>query len=346
VLLIALVLGGWAYMSQSRAPQTTYQYATIANGNLTLTVSATGPVQAGIYNLNFATSGQIAEIDVTVGQQVAAEQVLAKLDTTALQAAVNLAQQQANVAYDQEQAAIAACSTERNPPVDCVQQAKNAYAAVINQLQTAQRNLAGATLTAPHAGVENSINGTVGSAPSTGGSGTSSSAFIQVVDPSSLTLSASVNEADIGDITVGQQATFTVTSYKGVAFHATVASISQVGSSTSSVVTYPVTFTVDMTRLQGAHLLSGMTATVTITRAQRVNVLLVPASAVTFGRAAASTTSGGFLTRTQVSDVRTQAQQLLTTLQAQNPQISQESPALAWVLERTNGKWVVKPVVL
>ena len=249
------------------------------------------------------------------------------------------------MAYDQEQAAITACSTERNPPVDCVQQAKNAYAAVINQLQTAQRNLASATLTAPHAGVVNTINGTVGSAPSASSS-SSSGAFIQVVDPSSLTLSASVNEADIGNIAVGQQATFTVTAYKSVVFHATVASISQVGASTSSVVTYPVTFTVDMTRLQGAHLLSGMTATVTITRAQRVNVLLVPASAVTFGRAAASTTSGGFLTRTQVSDARTQAQQLLTTLQAQNPQISQESPALAWVLERTNGKWIVKPVVL
>ena len=163
------------------------------------------------------------------------------------------------MAYDQEQAAITACSTERNPPVDCVQQAKNAYAAVINQLQTAQRNLASATLTAPHAGVVNTINGTVGSAPSASSS-SSSGAFIQVVDPSSLTLSASVNEADIGNIAVGQQATFTVTAYKSVVFHATVASISQVGASTSSVVTYPVTFTVDMTRLQGAHLLSGMTA--------------------------------------------------------------------------------------
>ena len=149
ILLIAIAVGGWAYMSQARAPQTTYQYATLANGNLALTVSGTGPVQAGIYNLNFAISGQIAEIDVTLGQQVAAGQVLARLDTTALQAAVNLAQQQANVAYDQEQAAITACSTERSPPVDCVQQAKNAYAAVINQLQTAQRNLASATLTAP-----------------------------------------------------------------------------------------------------------------------------------------------------------------------------------------------------
>ena len=67
ILLIAIAVGGWAYMSQARAPQTSYQYATLANGNLALTVSATGPVQAGIYNLNFAISGQIAEIDVTVG---------------------------------------------------------------------------------------------------------------------------------------------------------------------------------------------------------------------------------------------------------------------------------------
>ena len=346
LVVIALVAGAVYYVMRPRALPTTYQEATVTTGNLALTVGATGPVQAATYNLNFATSGQIAEIDVAVGQRVKAGQVLARLDATQLQSALDLAQNQANVAYDQEQAAISNCDTERNPPVDCVQVAENQYASVVAQLQTAQANLAKATLTANHAGVVTAINGAVGGTPGTGGSGSSASGFIQIVDPNSLTVTANVNEADVGGLASGQLASFTVSAFPGAIFHATVSTIALIGSSTSGVVTYPVTLVVDTTRLNGDALLTGMTATVTITRAQRINVLLVPASAITFGRAAANTAAGGFLTRAQVSDARTQAQQLLTTLQAQNPKVSAEAPTLAWVLERANNKWVVVPVVL
>ena len=109
---------------------------------------------------------------------------------------------------------------------------------------------------------------------------------------------------------------------------------------------YPVTITVDTTALQGANLLTGMTANVTITRAQRINVLLLPASAITFARAAANTNAGGFLTVAQLQSVRTQGRQMLTTLEQQNSQVSQDNPTVAWVVERNNNKWVVKPVVL
>jgi uncharacterized membrane protein YgcG len=111
-------------------------------------------------------------------------------------------------------------------------------------------------------------------------------------------------------------------------------------------VTYPVTITVDTTALQGADLLTGMTANVTITRAQRINVLLLPASAITFARAAANANAGGFLTIAQLQSVRTQGRQMLTTLEQQNSQVSQDNPTVAWVVERSKNQWVVKPVVL
>jgi len=235
--------------------------------------------------------------------------------------------------------------------VDCVQLAENQYASAAQQLATAKANLANATLKATHAGVVTAINGAVGETPGSGSSGSStssssSSGFIQIADNSSLHITTSVNEADISGIANGQTATFTVTAYPSRIFRGAVSAVSQVGQSSSGVVTYPVTITVDTTTLQGSNLFTGMTANVTITREQRINVLLLPASAITFARAAANTNAGGFLTTAQLQSVRTQGRQMLTTLEQQNSQVSQDNPTVAWVVERSNNKWVVKPVVL
>ena len=352
VVLVAIIASVVGVRLANAKPATTYQYGTVRQGNLALTVSGTGPVQASLYNLSFATSGTVARIDVKVGQTVKAGQVLAKLDTTSLQNAVNQAQLQAYIAYDQEQQALDKCNSTSNPPVDCVQLAENQYAAAVQQLNTAKANLANATLKATHAGVVTAVNGAVGETPGAGsssGSGSSASAssgFIQIADSSALTITTSVNEADISGVANGQTATFTVTAYPGRAFQGTVSAVSLVGQTSSGVVTFPVTITVDNTSLRGASLFTGMTANVTITRAQRTGVLLLPASAITFARAAANTSAGGFLTRQQLVSVLAQGRQMLTTLEQQNSAISQDNPSVAWVVERGNNQWSVKPVVL
>ena len=51
-----------------------------------------GPLQGGMYNVVFSGTGKIAEIDVNVGQAVREGQILAKLDKTSLEDAVNQAQ--------------------------------------------------------------------------------------------------------------------------------------------------------------------------------------------------------------------------------------------------------------
>lgn len=351
VVLIAIVASLIGARLASAQQPTTYQYGTARQGNLALTVSGTGPIQANLYNLSFAISGTVSEIDVHVGQTVKAGQTLAKLDSTSLQNAVNQEQLQAYIAYDQEQQALNNCYNASNPPVDCVQLAENQYAAAVQQLNTAKANLANATLKATHAGVVTAINGAVGEAPGSGSSGSSassgsSSGFIQIADNSALQITTNVNEADISGVANGQSATFTVTAYPSRVFRGTVSAISLVGQSSSGVVTYPVTVTVDTANLRGANLLTGMTANVTITRAQRSGVLLLPASAITFARAAANTNAGGFLTREQLVSTLSQGRQMLTTLEQQNSKVSQDNPTVAWVVERNNNQWSVKPVVL
>src|SRR6185437_4377308 len=125
VVIVALIVGGVVVArAAGRNKPITYQYATTRQGTLILTVSGTGPVSAALYNLSFASSGRIAEIDVQVGQQVAAGQTLAKLDTTTLQDALNQAQLQAYTAYDQEQQALNNCNIAKSPPPDCTQLAQ------------------------------------------------------------------------------------------------------------------------------------------------------------------------------------------------------------------------------
>lgn len=347
VVVIAIILGGVVVArAAASAKPTTYSYATARQGTLILTVSGTGPVSAALYNLSFASSGRITAIDVQVGQQVTAGQTLAQLDTTSLQDALNQAQLQAYTAYDQEQQALNNCNNAKSPPPDCTQLAENQYASSLQQLQTAKDNLAAATLKASHAGVVTAINGSVGGTPGSGsGSSSSASGFIQLADSSSLQITTSVNEADISGVAAGQSATFTVAAYPGRTFVGTVSSISLVGATTSGVVTYPVTIQVDTSRLQGANLLTGMTATVTIVRTRQTNVLLIPASAVTFARAAATARTGG-LSRSQLFSALSQARQSLASLEQQNPQITQENPTASWVVERSGNHWVVKPVAL
>jgi multidrug efflux pump subunit AcrA (membrane-fusion protein) len=407
VLLAIILLGVLLGVLRALRSGVTYQYQSAAVGNLALTVSATGPVQGGIYDVNFAGSGKIAEIDVKVGQQVTAGQTLAKLDMTSLQDAVNQAQAGADqaqtgldnastnqskvqaetdaqvaAAYDQEQNALYACdhpTGQATPPPNCKQAAEDQFAAAqaqadaqnaaaaaqvsaaqaqLNtaqaQLQTAQHNLDNATLTAPHAGTVAVINGAVGGTPGAGGAAASSGAtgasggnvFIEIADLSSLQVVAAVNEADIGGVTSGEAAQFTVSAYGNRTFRGTVDAVSPIGQTASNVVTYPVTIDVDAQSLQGANLLPGMTATVTITTAQRFNVLLIPGSAVTFARNAANPNLNGFLTRSQVLSAINQARQLLTQLQNGGTDVSNDNPTPAYVLERAKGRWVVKPVVL
>jgi multidrug efflux pump subunit AcrA (membrane-fusion protein) len=152
------------------------------------------------------------------------------------------------------------------------------------QLQTAQNDLAAATITAPANSTVAAINGSVGqiASGSSSSSSSSSSAFMVLLDTSGYTITASVNEADIAKVQVNQPVRFTLTAYPSQTFRAAVSSMSMIGTTSSGVVTYPVTMVVDMSSIGNAHLYPGMTATANVTTAQRIGALLVSNNAFTF----------------------------------------------------------------
>src|SRR2546427_1741631 len=98
VALVGIMAGGAVFVSRANAPaaKTELRTQAVTKGSVIQSVAVSGSVAAmNQTKMSFKTSGKIAAIHVSVGQQVTAGQPLAKLDTTDLEAA--LAQAQANL---------------------------------------------------------------------------------------------------------------------------------------------------------------------------------------------------------------------------------------------------------
>ncbi len=196
---------------------------------------------------------------------------------------------------------------------------------------------------APHAGTVASINGVVDEPPS---AGSGVQAFIEIVDLSALQVQANVSESDVRQVAKGQSVDFTVAAYSDrQPFRGTVRSISPQGHSDSGAVTYTVTIDVDAQSLQGASLLPGMAANVTITTAQRTNVLLLPAGAITYAQQHVNPT-GGVISASQFQNALQQATQLLNQVKQSDATAAADHLTAAFVLERQQGQWLAKGVVL
>src|SRR5947209_1674461 len=353
VLLVLVVLvGGFVYARMGSSAPTTYQYQQVTQGDLALTVSATGPLQSpATYNLVATGTGKINAINVKVGQRVNKGQVLAQLDTVALQDAVNQAQASVNADQDALHTANVNANWFITPAVT---QAQDTLKIAQAQLDAAQHSLDAATLRAPHAGVVTAINGTVGGTPgaAANASGTSgSNYFIQIVDLSSLQVQANVNESDTANLKIGDAVTFTVNAYGDRQFKGTVSTISASGVTTSNVVSYPVNIDVDMKNAKGANLLPGMTASATITVVQHHNVLLVRVNAINFARLASggngASGSTALISQQDANAAMNQARQMLKDLESQDATLAQVNPVPAYVIERTSrGAYVANAVVL
>jgi len=103
--------------------------------------------------------------------------------------------------------------------------------------------------------------------------------FTVAEDLAKLRLWVYVDEADVGAVKTGQEATFTVSAYPTRNFPARITRVGFGSTITDNVVTYLTYLDVDNADLS---LRPGMTATATITAAQRNDVLLVPNTALRF----------------------------------------------------------------
>src|SRR6266480_1104805 len=297
--------------------------------------------------------------NATAQAKVSSDQQALTLSEAQASSSNTTAQNAVNTASKALASAQASADASNTSLQGMVNSAQSTLQSALVGLQTAQHNLANATLLAPHAGIVTTINGTVGGTPGVSASSTSTSTsttgggggtFIQISDTSSLQVLASINESDTANLKVGEPAQFTVSAYGNRIFTGTVSAISPFGQTVSNVVTFPVTIDVNKDDLQNANLLPGMTASATIVVVQQPNVVLVPVNAINFASTATNTVNGipPLITTSQAFSALAQARQQRTELINQNPSVAQDNPIPSHVIEQPGGQtsFITVPVVL
>ena len=145
------------------------------------------------------------------------------------------------------------------------------------ELQSARLDLSRTRILAPASGTV--INKLVEPGATVAASFQTPNLFEIAADMSVMQVEASVDEADIGQVRVGQPVSFTVDAYPDQSFDAVVRQIRTSANEVQNVVSY---FVILQVRNPEGKLLPGMTANVEIVTGGKKNVMRVPSAALRF----------------------------------------------------------------
>jgi HlyD family secretion protein len=313
---LLIIAGGLYYWQAQKKSNALPSYVTtpLRKGHLTLNVSANGTLQpTRSVNIGSELSGTVKRVLVDVNDRVKTGQVLVELDASkfsdqvtrsraslaaaqALRAqnAATVKETEATLARFQE---VARLSGGRVPSATELDSARAALDRAIANESSAAANVAVARATLStdetnlsKASIRSPLDGVVLSRSVDPGNAVAASLqavtlFSVAENLAQLQLEASVDEADVGSVKVGQKASFTVSAYPSRRFPATVRRVAFGSTTTNNVVTYVTTLDVDNTDLS---LRPGMTAVATIVATERDDVLLVPNTALRFSPTSAA----------------------------------------------------------
>lgn len=292
----------------SKTPGGKYLTENAAVGNLVVAVSASGTLQpTKSVDVGSEQSGTLASVLVQENDRVKRGQLLAQLDTAKLNDAVTKSQAAlavAEAAVAQAQATVAEtraslarmrrvaelsggkvpARTELETAEAALQRAlaneTGARSSVIQAqalLKTDETNLAKGTIRSPVDGVV--LSRKVEPGQTVVAAMTIPVLFTLAEDLSTMELQVKVDEADVGNVKLGQEAGFTVAAWPGRNFPARIKRVGIGSTITDNVVTYKTVLDV---RNDDLALRPGMTATASIITARRENALLVPNAALRF----------------------------------------------------------------
>ncbi|MBM3142628.1 MAG: efflux RND transporter periplasmic adaptor subunit [Chloroflexi bacterium] len=217
------------------------QIFTVKRGDIKIDITASGNLKTSReVNLTFGSSGTVKEVLVGIGDYVEEGEVLARIDTLALERSLTQAQVNVKSAQLSLERALepktSSSGTEILSAPDPLDieikelQLKNAK----QSLKEAEENLANATLTAPFTGLVAEVNVIVGDQVG------ENTVVIRLIDPTQFEVEVLVNEMEIYQVNVGAPATLTVAAIPTIAFPARVTHISPVATVQSNVVNYKV----------------------------------------------------------------------------------------------------------
>lgn len=290
-LAVLLIAGGVIVLTSRKSKETIYRTAKVERGDITLTVTATGTLSAvTTVQVGSQISGTIAALFADFNSEVKKGQVIAVIDTTFLQTQVEDAEanlERATAQVNQTRRELSrieelfkknlVSQADHDAAMTNYESALAQQKAAKAALNRARINLKYATIRAPIDGVVISRNVDVGQ--TVAASLQAPTLFVIANDLTKMQVQASVDEADIGKIQVGQEVTFTVDAYPEQQFRGKVAQVRLQPNVVQNVVNYTVIVEVPNPEQK---LMPGMTATITVLVDRRENVLKLPNLALRF----------------------------------------------------------------
>lgn len=317
---LSFVLAGcaaWVAFRPRERPS--WRFARVERGEVARKVTATGSVNALVQvAVGTQVSGVVTDLCADFNSIVRKGQVIARIDATVSEtqvadakAALRKAQAASDFAKSELERNRALAAARLISPAD-LQSKVAAFESAAGDLESAraalaraQLNLGYCTITAPVDGVV--VSRLVDVGQTVAASFSTPSLFSIAQDLSRMKVQASIDEADIGEVQSGQEATFTVDSYPGMTFRGAVSEVQLNPTVSNNVVTYNVVMEVDNVPRPASSrmatgvpstsryvppggrtyrgelaLFPGMTANVSILTARRRDVLRVPNLALRF----------------------------------------------------------------
>lgn len=319
LIVLALVVGLIAAVSQRRGSQVQYLTAKVQRGDIRDVVEATGTVNAVItVQVGSQVSGTIAKLNVDFNSRVHRGDVVALIDPSLFQGALqqaiaDLESAKANVAVvaanlEKAKATVVQTKADYDRAVTMIknklepQQALDlaranydsakasvtgAEAAVVQaqaQVRQKQAAVAVAQTNLDYTTIRSPIDGVIVARNVDVGQTVAASLqaptiFTIAQDLTKMQLYAKTDESDVGRIKVGQAVTFKVDAFPKETFHGSVSQMRMNATTVQNVVTYDSIIEFDNPDLK---LFPGMTAYVTIPVASTQNAIKIPNTALRF----------------------------------------------------------------
>lgn len=311
LLLLSLLVGAaWFALPFIQPKESTPQFRTepARTGALVVKVSATGNLEpTNQVDVGSELSGILEAVLVDDNASVQQGQVLARLDASRVRDQMNKSKAALTSSQAQVAVAVATVSEARSQMNRLRELSKRSNGQMVSgtELSTAEATLARAIAneSVARAGVEQAeatlhsdetnlektvirspINGVVLARKVEPGQTVAASLqapvlFTLAEDLTRMKLEVAVDEADVGQVKVGQDAVFTVDAWRNRRYPAKVTRVNFGSGIKDGVVSYPTVLEVDN---DDQSLRPGMTATAEITTLNRENVLLIPNAALRF----------------------------------------------------------------
>ena len=291
VVIAVLAVAAFLILRKREKPQMKYKTAEIHRGSIVNTVTATGTIEPIVQvEVGTQVSGIINHIYVDYNSVVKKGEVIAELDKTTLEAdlassSATLQSNKTEYEYQEKNFLRIKGLHEKKMVSDTdyetaeyqYNKAKSSYEKSQSDITKARQNLEYATIYSPIDGVV--IDRAVEEGQTVAASFNTPTLFTIANDLRQMRVIADVDEADIGGVVEGQQATFTVDAFPEDVFKGSVTQVRLQPTTESNVVTYEVVVDAPNPDLK---LKPGLTANLTIYTMQKDSVLLVPLKALRF----------------------------------------------------------------